>query len=100
MFGIPCYPAVCPGYARPTALTPCAAPYAAPGAYSTPAVYPASTSPAKSQEGGCSGWSGIVALFILVGLLALFIPGGFFFILLLILLLILICSCGVCRSKY
>jgi len=99
MFGFPCYPAVCPGYARPTALTPCAAPYTAP-AYSAPAVSPASTSPARTPERGCTGWGGLVALFILVGLLALFIPGGFFFILLLILLLILVCSCGVCSCKH
>jgi len=53
-----------------------------------------STSPAGT---GCNA---IIALFILVGLLALFIPGGFFFILGLILLLILICSCGVCGHRY
>jgi hypothetical protein len=46
------------------------------------------------------GWGGLIPLFILVGLLALFIPGGFFFILLLILLLILICTCGVCGMRY
>lgn len=45
----------------------------------------------------CGGWNGLIPLFILVGLLALFIPGGFFFILLLILLLILVCACGVCK---
>lgn len=53
---------------------------------------PSTTSP--------SGWGGLIPLFILVGLLALFIPGGFFFILLLILLLILVCACGVCGHKY
>lgn len=55
----------------------------------------------SSGYGGCSrGWDGLIPLFILVGLLALFIPGGFFFILLLILLLILVCACGVCDRKY
>lgn len=41
-------------------------------------------------------FNSVIPLFILVGLLALFIPGGFFFILLLILLLILFCTCRVC----
>jgi hypothetical protein len=47
---------------------------------------------------GCPGGRSheLVEMFILVGLLALFLPGGFFFILLLILLLILLCACGVC----
>lgn len=52
----------------------------------------------REKHCGCPGIAGSpIELFILVGLLALFLPGGFFFILLLILLLILICACGVCR---
>ncbi len=72
------------------------------GGYSPAASAPVATAAARTS--GCercsSGWGGLIPLFILVGLLALFIPGGFFFILLLILLLILICSCGVCGTRY
>jgi len=51
----------------------------------------------REKHCGCSNAANsLVELFILVGLLALFLPGGFFFILLLILLLILICACKVC----
>jgi predicted lipid-binding transport protein (Tim44 family) len=64
-----------------------------------PAAAPAAATAATVARTS-PGWGGLIPLFILVGLLALFIPGGFFFILLLILLLILICSCGVCGGRY
>ena len=71
------------------------------GCRPAPVVQQAVATAATTRTSGCSsGWGGLIPLFILVGLLALFIPGGFFFILLLILLLILICSCGVCGTRY
>jgi len=65
-------------------------------------VSPAATTAGTSRYGQYyRGSDGLIPLFILVGLLALFIPrGGFFIILGLILLLILVCSCGVCGHRY